>query len=973
MKPHRIHVVAAIFARAFLSGQSSICSPRKRTIFGVWLLGLAAAALAIPSYSFAQGTAPAATVYPAGASFFDQKVNTTSPGRTMILLNSGTAPMNITKIVTSGNFSQTNNCGASLSVGANCSIVVRFSPKSTGALSGSLSVSDDAPGSPQVFTLAGTGVTGSIVLRPASLDFGSRTVGQATQTASVDLINESGAKVNISSIVVSGDFTQKNACANTIPTSPGTPCRLDITFTPTASGTRNGTITVTDSAADSPQIIHLTGVGGVTNLSFSPSTLSFGVVNLGSSSNPKSVTVTNNGSTPVEVLSVGASGDYSQTNTCPLSLAAGANCKVTVTFTPSATGSRPGNVTFLDTDPTNLQKVVLNGTSTIPATTVTVSPKAVAITSKLTQQFQASISGVVSSDVTWSVDGVVGGNTTTGTISSSGLYVPRAAAGTHKVRAKSNSDTSQVGLAFAYVGTYAGTVTYHNDNLRSGRNLNETALTTGNVNASQFGKLYSFPVDGKVYAQPLYVANLNIPGKGFHNVIYVATEHDSLYAFDADNRQSAPLWHLSFINPAAGITTLSIGGVQGLDLFCDSMTPEVGITGTPVIDPATNTMYVIVRTKETTGGIATFVQRLHALDIATGAEKQNSPSVIQASYPGHGVGNDGQGNVIFDSRYENQRSGLMLLNGVLYVAWGSFCDPANYHGWLIGFDPVSLQQLTSFNTSPNGWGSGIWGSGGAPAADTEGNIYFSTGNGTFDGVFGGFSYGESILKLSTSGHALTLTDYFAPYNESFLDPPDADLGSGGVTLVPDQSVAPIHMLIGGGKDGTLYLIDRDNMGQFNRSNDDQVVQNLIHAIGGPGTNGVGHQGFKGIWPKAAYWQHQIYYAGVGDFAKAFRLNNGQLSEVPISSSAVTFRYPGGLPAVSANGSANGIVWMVMENTPGQLPAVLYAFDAADLSVELYNSSTETTGIGIQFGIPTVANGHVFVGTSSELDVFGLKP
>ena len=273
----------------------------------------------------------------------------------------------------------------------------------------------------------------------------------------------------------------------------------------------------------------------------------------------------------------------------------------------------------------------------------------------------------------------------------------------------------------------------------------------------------------------------------------------------------------------------------------------------------------------------------------------------------------------------------------------------------------------------NGWGSGIWGSGGAPAADSEGYIYFSTGNGTFDGVFGGFSYGESILKLSTSGHALTLTDYFAPYNESFLDPPDADLGSGGVTLVPDQSVAPIHMLIGGGKDGTLYVIDRDNMGQFNRSNDDQVVQNLIHAIGGPGTNGVGHQGFKGIWPKAAYWQHQIYYAGVGDFANAFRLNDGQLSVVPVSSCAVTFRYPGGLPAVSANGNANGIVWTVMENTPGQLPAVLYAFDAADLSVELYNSSTETTGIGIQFGIPTVANGHVFVGTSSELDVFGLKP
>jgi hypothetical protein len=908
-----------------------------------------------------------ADLYPDGISFFDQKVGTTGPAQKITLLNSGTAPLNIVKMVTTANFTQTNNCGTSVPVGGSCTITAHFAPTSATNVTGTLTVTDDAPDSPQVVNFAGTGITGSVLMLPSALDLGSQTVGKATKTASASVTNVSGVKVTITSIVASGDFSQTNNCASPMNPSLGQACRVDITFTPTAAGTRTGNITITDSAAGSPHIINLTGEGAASsNLSFSPANLSFGNVTLGATSAAKVATVTNNGTTPVSIISIVAAGDYSQTNTCGTSIAVGGNCTMNVTFTPSSSGARAGRITLSDSDPTNLQTFTLNGTGVIPASTVAITPKVAALTSKLTQQFQATINGQVSTDVTWSVDNVVGGNSTVGTITTSGLYTPPTAAGTHKVRAKSNADQSQIALSFAYVSNYPGTVTYQNDNARTGQNLSESILTTGNVNSTQFGKLFSYPVDGKVYAQPLYVANLNVPGKGFHNVIYVATEHDSIYAFDADNRQTTPLWQVSFINPSAGVNTLTIGITGGEDLFCDSMKPEVGITGTPVINPATNTMYVVVRTKEVNGSSTNFVQRLHALDITTGAEKPSSPVVIQGSYPGHGVGSDGQGNVLFDPLYNNQRSGLMLLNGLLYIQWASFCDPASYHGWLMAYDPTSLQQLSLFNSTPNGWGGGIWQSGAAPAADTNGNIFVATGNGTFDASFGSNDYSDSVLKLSTVG-GLTLTDYFTPFNEYWLIGPDLDLGSGGVTVLPDQPTPPTHLLVAGGKEGTLYLIDRDNLGRYDRSNNDQIVQTLNHAAGGPGT------GDKGIWPKGAYWQNQIYYVGTGDVPKAYRLFNGQLSVTPVSSGPLKFGYPGGAPVVSSNGAKNGIVWLVAEATPQHIPVVLYAYNAADLSQQLYASSGTATGLGVQFAMTTVANGKVFVGTASELDVFGLLP
>jgi hypothetical protein len=937
---------------------SMVCGPEK-------------AAASAPGQSSANSSTPSAStinLYPAGVAFFDQFVGTLGPSQPVTLTNNGTTSLSITKIVASIPFTQTNNCGASVAPGASCVISVRFKPSSATLQTGTLTVTDSAVGSPHVVNLRGTGVSNPISFSPASLNVGTQSLNVAGGPAAITVTNISGASVTITSIVANGDFTETNSCTSPLPPAPSAACRVDVTFKPTAIGTRTGAITITDSAPGSPHVVQLSGIGAVSNLSFSPASLSFGNLNLGKASAPKNVTVSNNGTTPITFLSITSNGDYSETDTCgTTTLAAGAICSMAITFAPTGSGKRSGRVTFNDTDPSNLQTLNLSGVGVIPASTVAVSPRAASLTSQQTQQYSATISGVSSNAVTWAVDGVTGGNASVGTISASGLYTPPSTSGRHAIKATSNSDNTQTAVSMAYVNNYAGTFTYHNDTMRTGRNLNETVLTPGNVNSAQFGKVFSFPVDGKIYAQPLYVPNVNIPGQGAHNVTYVATEHDSVYAFDADNLQSAPLWQTSFISPADGITTPSIGTASGLDITCDSMSPEVGITGTPVIDPATNTMYLVARTKEVNGSNTSFVHKLHMLDITTGADKPNSPVVIQASVPGSGTGYDGQGNVSWNPLIANQRSGLLLMNGVVYISFASFCDPPNYHGWLLAYDAASLQQLQAFNSTPNGWGAGIWGSGAAPAADSSGNIYVSTGNGTFDSDFAGPNYGDSILKLSTNGGGLSLVDYFTPFNQFYLIGPDLDLGSGGVTVVPDQTTGPAHLLFGGGKSGDIYLLNRDSLGGYNSSNNNQIESDLVHAAGGTG------KGDKGIWPKGAYWQNQIYYVGTGDVPKAYRLYNGQLSPLPISKGNFAFGYPGGLPAISSNGSSNGIVWVVWEATPIKAQTVLYAFEADNLSVQLYNSTGTTTGLGVQFGIPTVANGRVYVGTASELDVYGLLP
>ena len=487
---------------------------------------------------------------------------------------------------------------------------------------------------------------------------------------------------------------------------------------------------------------------------------------------------------------------------------------------------------------------------------------------------------------------------------------------------------------------HVSVLTYHNDLARTGQNLNETILTPASVNSGQFGRLFSYAVDGQVYAQPLYLPGVVIPGKGIHNLVLVATEHDSVYAFDADNYLSAPLWHVSFINAAQGVTTASAS-----DLGCASIVPEVGITGTPVIDQASGTLYVVAMTEEASSD--GYVHRLHALDVTTGAEKPGSPVEIQASVPGQG---DGNTTVQFRPWLYKQRAGLLLLNDVVYTAWSSQCDTGNYHGWIIGYDTSTLQQAAVYTDTPN-WDAGaFWQGGAAPAVDAHGNIYVVSANGTFDANAGGSDLGESVIKLSTS-KGLLAADYFTPYDADALSEKDMDLGSSGALLLPDgagSSTHP-HLLVSGSKSGSIYLLDRDNLGHFQPEGNGQIVQSLDGAVGP-------------IFGIPAYFNNTVYFSGAHDQVKAFSLQNGLLSVLPTSTSSATFAVFGSVPSISANGTQNGILWTI------DPAAQLHAYDAADLSHQLYQGSVDSF---VKFSTPTIANGKVYVGTLNSLEVFGL--
>lgn len=483
-------------------------------------------------------------------------------------------------------------------------------------------------------------------------------------------------------------------------------------------------------------------------------------------------------------------------------------------------------------------------------------------------------------------------------------------------------------------------LTYHNDLSRTGQNLHETLLTPASVSSGQFGQLFSYPVDGQVYAQPLYVPGVIVPGKGIHNIVFVATEHDSVYAFDADNHLSDPLWHVSFLNPGAGVNAASAA-----DVVCDSITPEIGVTATPVIDPVSGTLYVVAMTEQLPNG--NFAQWLHALDIATGAEKSGSPVQIQASVPGAA---DGNTTVVFQPWLTKERAGLLLLNGTVYTSWSSQCDSGNYHGWIIGYNAASLQQSAVFIDTPNWEAGSFWQGGAAPSADAAGNIYAVAANGTFDADLGGSDYGESVLKLST-GQGLSVGDYFAPYNTDALTDDNLDLGSSGALLLPDEvgSAAHPHLLVLGSKSGAVYVLDRDNLGHFLPNSNTEIVQSLAGAV-------------APLFGIPAYFHNTIYFSGANDVVKAFPIQNGLMASAPSSAGSAQFGTLGTVPSISANGAANGILWTIDPT------GALDAYDAADLSHQLFQGSA---GQFVKFSTPTIANGRVYVGTGSTLAVFGI--
>jgi uncharacterized protein (TIGR03437 family) len=488
-------------------------------------------------------------------------------------------------------------------------------------------------------------------------------------------------------------------------------------------------------------------------------------------------------------------------------------------------------------------------------------------------------------------------------------------------------------------------LTFQYDNTRAGANQHETVLTPVNVNSTSFGKLFANAVDGYIYGQPLYLPNVAIPGQGTRNVVYVATQRDSVYAFDADT-QASPLWQVNFLGP--GASTVPNG-----DVGCSQIVPEIGITSTPVIDADAGTIYVVAMTKES----GNYVHRLHALDVTTGAERQGSPVLIQATYPGTA---DGGGTVTFQPRNYKQRPGLLLLNGIVYLAWSSHCDIGRYHGWLMGYDARTLRQVSVYNNTPNGNQGSFWHGGAAPAVDENGNIYLVAGNGTFDFAGGGPDLGEAYIKLA--GDGLTVRDYFAPFNYATLNQRDLDVGSAGVALLGDEAGSDAHprLMAGAGKEGRLYLLDRDNLGKWRNATADSQI------VGSSGANAIG-----GLFGNPAYFNHSIYFCGSGDNLKAYSVWNAVLSSGPSSTSAARFAAPGCLPTVSSAGQSNAIVWVLDASN------MLHAYDARNLGNELYNSNQnaarDALGRYVKFTVPMVANGKVYAGTQNSLVVYGVLP
>jgi len=500
--------------------------------------------------------------------------------------------------------------------------------------------------------------------------------------------------------------------------------------------------------------------------------------------------------------------------------------------------------------------------------------------------------------------------------------------------------------------------TFHNGIFRQGANTEENILNLKNVNSRAFGKLFSQNVDGSIYAQPLYLSDLDIPGKGIHNVIFVATQHNSVYAFDADSnrgKNTLPLWKMSFSDPAQGITPVS-----SQDVACGDIAPEIGITGTPVIDEESGTLYVVSKTKENNQ----FVQRLHALDVATGAEKFGGPALIDADLQGAGADARG-GSLRFDPLREHQRAGLLLQNGVIYIAWAGHCDGWPYHGWVMAYDAESLQQVSVWNATPDGNGAGIWQSGAAPTGNGS-DIFFATGNGDFNAAKGGREFGDSIVRLGWRAGRLQALDFFTPFDQANLNAGDVEPASGGSLLFSPTGLMNRQFLVQPAKSGTIYLIDATRMGRFNPQGNSNILQSLPAATGG-------------VWGSAAWWNNTLYLSGAYDRVKAFSFDpeSQRFETSPSSEAGTAFRFPGSTPSISADGDLNGIVWVLQVDAyVDGGAAVLRAYNARDLAQELYNSNEHFTrdnpGGAVKFSIPTIANGKVYVGTQTRLSVYGLR-
>ena len=579
------------------------------------------------------------------------------------------------------------------------------------------------------------------------------------------------------------------------------------------------------------------------------------------------------------------------------------------------------------------------------------SPARASIVTPQTLPLEVVNAGIAANDVSWSASG--------GTISPGGLYTPPAVAGTYTIAATLNANSKVTGQATVFVSDFPGMLTWRNDNSRSGVNTQELALTPATVNSSTFGKLFSCPIDGYAYAQPLYVPNLAIPGKGTHNVIFVATEKDSVFAFDADSCEQ--LWIASLIPPGSEAI-----GTPNPQITSTDVVPFVGITGTPVIDLRASILYAVAESQTTTGtanicsSASSYCHFLYAVDLGTGQPLFQPAGTGIATLAGHSS--------VFFPTIENQRAALLLNNGTVYIAFGSYGGQGEYHGWLFGYDASSLQQTGVFNITPDATQGGIWQSGGGPSADSNGNIFAATGDGPFDVNRGGSSYSNSFLRFGTAG-GLSVSDYFTPCDQGTLQSAGLGVGASAPVLLPDSagSASQPHLLIGGSKGGSLYVVNRDAMGEYNFPCPDLPTRVQTIPVGGA------------ILSTPLFWNNAVYVAPGNANLMSFPMSAGILASSPSVSQSPekTLGPQGATPVISAHGTNNAILWLI--DSSGALtgaPAILRAYDPHNLSNEIYSSPTALSSPGaagpaVKFTVPTVANGKVYIGTQTELDVYGL--
>jgi len=587
--------------------------------------------------------------------------------------------------------------------------------------------------------------------------------------------------------------------------------------------------------------------------------------------------------------------------------------------------------------------------------TITLQPTNLTVTAGQSATFTVTATGTAPLTYQWFMNGnPVGANSNSYTISQATLGQTGAQIYVTVTNVVNTATSQTVTLTVNAVQTSTVNVlTYHNDVARTGQNLSESTLTTANVNSTNFGLVGNLSVDAGVDAEPLYVSNLTLAG-GVHNVVYVVTENDSVYAFDADT--FAQLWHVSVLG--ANETASDNRG-------CGQVSPIIGITSTPVIDLSAGThgkIFVVAMSLDSNGN---YHQRLHALDVTSGAETSSSPVTVQATFP------TTNGTTTFDPKQYKERAALLLLNGVIYATWASHCDDGPYQGWIMGYNETTLAQSSVLDVTPNGGDGAIWMAGDGPAADSSGNIYFLDANGTFDDTLNGSGfpehgdYGNAFIKISTASSNLSVADYFTMFNTDSESNADEDLGSGGEMLLPDLQDGQSntwHLAVGAGKDGHIYVVNRDLMGKFNTNNDSAIYQEID-------SNGLD----SGVYSTPAYFNNVVYYGAVGDHLRAFSIANAKLSTPAGSLSAASFGYPGTTPSISANGTSNGIVWAVENNGGG----VLHAYDATNLATELYNSNQAANNrdnfADNKFITPMIANGKVYVGTPNGAAVFGLLP